>query len=197
MGWGREGSLKQLSPPPSDTAYIESDCSTILEEIYNIGQPCFTKYSELYVLQTQIRCGGGEMSCQRHWTENLTSTSNAWRTFHMDSRKMVLMNLFAGPEWRADIENRLTETGGGGEEGERKTNGVAWKHLHYPMKSRRPVGICYMTPRIQTGALWPPRGVGGRFKREWTYVHLWLIHTDVWQKGNQYCKAIILQLKIH
>ena len=68
---------------------------------------------------------------------------------------------------------------------------------HYPMKSRRPVGICYMTPRIQTGALWPPRGVGGRFKREGTYVHLWLIHTDVWQKGNQYCKAIILQLKIH
>ena len=68
-------------------------------------------------------------------------------------RKMVLMNLFAGPEWRADIENRLTETGGGGEEGEGKTNGVAWKHLHYLMKSRRPVGICYMTPRIQTGAL--------------------------------------------
>ena len=23
---------------------------------------------------------------------------------------------------------------------------------------------------------------GGRFKREGTYVHLWLIHLDVWQK---------------
>jgi len=26
--------------------------------------------------------------------------------------------------------------------------------------------------------------------------HLWLIHVDVWQKPTQYCKAIILQLKI-
>ena len=41
------------------------------------------------------------------------------------------------------------------------------------------------------------REVGGRFKREGTYVHLWLIHVDVWQKPIQYCKAIILQLKIN
>ena len=37
--------------------------------------------------------------------------------------------------------------------------------------------------------------VGGRFKKEGTYVYLWLIHGDVWQKPTQYCKAIILQLK--
>ena len=28
-------------------------------------------------------------------------------------------------------------------------------------------------------------------------VYLWLIHVDVWQKPTQYCKAIILQLKIN
>ena len=28
-------------------------------------------------------------------------------------------------------------------------------------------------------------------------VYLWLIHIDVWQKSNQYCNAIILQLKIN
>jgi len=39
--------------------------------------------------------------------------------------------------------------------------------------------------------------VGGRFKREWTCVYLWLIHVDVWQKPIQHCKAIILQLKIN
>ena len=39
--------------------------------------------------------------------------------------------------------------------------------------------------------------VGGRFKREGTCVYLWLIHADVWQKPTQYCKAIILQLKIN
>ena len=37
--------------------------------------------------------------------------------------------------------------------------------------------------------------VGGRFKREGTYIYLWLIHVDGWQKPTQYCKAIILQLK--
>ena len=38
-------------------------------------------------------------------------------------------------------------------------------------------------------------GWEGRLKREGTYVYLWLIHTVVWQKPTQYCKAIILQLK--
>ena len=31
--------------------------------------------------------------------------------------------------------------------------------------------------------------VGGRFRREGTYVYLWLIHVDVWQKPAQYYKA--------
>ena len=38
--------------------------------------------------------------------------------------------------------------------------------------------------------------VGGRFRKEGPYVSLWLIHADVRQKSNQYCKAIINQLKI-
>ena len=39
-------------------------------------------------------------------------------------------------------------------------------------------------------------GRGGReVLREGTYVNLWLIHADVWQKSSQYCKVIILQLK--
>ena len=36
--------------------------------------------------------------------------------------------------------------------------------------------------------------VGGKLKREGTYVYLWLIHVDVWQKPTQYCKAVIFQL---
>ena len=39
--------------------------------------------------------------------------------------------------------------------------------------------------------------VGGSFQREGTYVYLWLMHLDVWQKPTQYCKAVILQLKIN
>ena len=39
------------------------------------------------------------------------------------------------------------------------------------------------------------REMGGRFKREETYVYLWLIHVEVWQKTTKFRKAIILQLK--
>ena len=37
--------------------------------------------------------------------------------------------------------------------------------------------------------------MGERFEREGTYVYLWLIHVDVWQKPSQHCKAIILKLR--
>ena len=43
---------------------------------------------------------------------------------------------------------------------------------------------------------WDRWETGGRFKREETYLYLWLIHVDVWQKPRRYCKAIILQLKM-
>ena len=39
--------------------------------------------------------------------------------------------------------------------------------------------------------------VGGRLRREEARLYLWLLHVDVWQKPIQYCKAIILQLKIN
>ena len=37
--------------------------------------------------------------------------------------------------------------------------------------------------------------MGGRLKKEGTYIYLWLIHGYVCQKPTQYCKATILQLK--
>ena len=40
-------------------------------------------------------------------------------------------------------------------------------------------------------------GVGVRFKRKGIYAYLQLIHVVVWQKPVQYCKAVILQLKIN
>ena len=35
--------------------------------------------------------------------------------------------------------------------------------------------------------------MGEGFRREGKYVHVWLIHVDVWQKAMQYCKATILK----
>ena len=58
-----------------------------------------------------------------------------------------------------------------------------------------------MLQEAQTGAQLQPRGlrweVGGKFKKEKTYVYLWLTDVDVWWKPTQYCKEIILQLKIN
>ena len=39
------------------------------------------------------------------------------------------------------------------------------------------------------------REVGGKFKREATYIYLWLIHVDICQKRTKLCKVVILQLK--
>ena len=46
-------------------------------------------------------------------------------------------------------------------------------------------------------------GVGGMYKSEGTYIYIYmyvyiyilLIHTDIWQKPAQNCKAVILQSK--
>jgi len=43
--------------------------------------------------------------------------------------------------------------------------------------------------RLRSGMGWE---AGRRFRRKGTYVYLWLIHVDVWQKPIKYCKAIIL-----
>ena len=32
------------------------------------------------------------------------------------------------------------------------------------------------------------REMRGRFKSEGTYVYLWRIHVDVWQKATEFCK---------
>ena len=37
----------------------------------------------------------------------------------------------------------------------------------------------------------------GIFKKEGTYVYIWLIHTVIWQNPIQCCEAIIIQLKIN
>ena len=48
---------------------------------------------------------------------------------------------------------------------------------------------------LKSSALWQPRGVGGMYKSEGTYIYILLIHTDIWQKPAQNCKAVILQSK--
>ena len=44
---------------------------------------------------------------------------------------------------------------------------------------------------------WDGLGGGREVQGEGTYIYLWLIHVDTWQKPTRYCKAITLQLKIN
>ena len=127
-------------------------------------------------------------------TKSLTWLSDWTECIYMESRKMVLMNLCAGQQWDTDTESRHVDTAGEGE-------GVNWEtgtETHTPpcikLDSQRKLAVRHR--ELQSGALWQPRvwhGVRGARGLQDTYVHLWLIHADIWQRPTQYCKAIILQ----
>ena len=51
--------------------------------------------------------------------------------------------------------------------------------------------VYYETLYWRDGMAWE---MGEVFRREGTYISLWLTHVDVWQKPASYWKAIILQL---
>lgn len=57
--------------------------------------------------------------------------------------------------------------------------------------------VIYLSIRIDNIVEMKRNVLRGRFRREGTYIWLWLIHGDIWQKPTQYHKTIILQLKIN
>lgn len=63
------------------------------------------------------------------------------------------------------------------------------------LKCRCPVSLAVQHWELNL-VLCDTQGVGGA-PRGGTYVYLWLIHTVVWQKPAQYCKAIYSQLKVN
>ena len=134
----------------------------------------------------------------------LTTIWITWRVFFFFFNPDVVLifhlktQMFEGD---TDIENRLTDTmEGKGRVG--RMEKVAWKHVHYHKWNREPVEIFSLTQGTQTGTLWQPRAGGMGWELEKvqegvTYLYLWLIRVAVWQKPTQYCKAIMLQLKIN
>ena len=103
-----------------------------------------------------------------------------------------------GSNGDADIEDRLmdTEVGKKGEGGMNGENSMEAYTLLY-VKQRANGNLLCDSRNPNQGPLTTQSGgkgweVGRRFKREGMYVHLCLIHVDVWQKSMQHCKAIIL-----
>ena len=60
----------------------------------------------------------------------------------MESRKMLLMNLFAGQQWRQTQKTDLcTRAGGEGKEGEGKMNGASTMEIHTPPYVRQAANV--------------------------------------------------------
>ena len=104
------------------------------------------------------------------------------------------MNVFAGQDGDADTENRLVDTGVQERVGQIESdietdtlpNGkqIANGNLLCDARSSKWCSVIIYRGRKE----WE---VGGMFKWEGTYVYLWPIHVDAWQKPTQYCKATI------
>ena len=65
---------------------------------------------------------------------------------------------------------------------------IEWSFMGCSITAKGPISVSSKTSGVE----------GGRKVQEReTYVYLWLMHADVWHKPTQYCKPIILQLKIN
>ena len=119
---------------------------------------------------------------------------------YMESRKMVVI-ILQGSNGDRDIESRLGSQGREAEGGANWASSIetyTWpcvEHIangNFPYDTGNSNLVLCDKWEQQNG-----EGVGGRFKREGVYVYLWLIHLDARQRPIQYCKSMILLLKIN
>ena len=92
----------------------------------------------------------------------------------MESRKIVLMKLFAGQQWRHREKEQTYGHSGAGEGG---VNGESSRETYTLPYVKEPVEICCMMQSSTPGLCdnregWDGVRDGRRFKREETYVYL-------------------------
>ena len=118
----------------------------------------------------------------------------------MESRKMGLMKLFSGQQWRhtqtIDLGmwgRRVGEEGEGGMCGE---SNMETYNTICKIDSQWESAVCLRELGLEgpSWRKWDGVGGGREVHLGGTCVYLWLIHVDVCQKPTQYCKAIICQL---
>ena len=104
----------------------------------------------------------------------------------MESRKMVLKNLFTGQEWRNRHREQTYGHGETGEEGEMYGESNMETYITIcKIDSKQEFAVWLR--KLKQGSVSTQRDgmgskVGGRFKSEGIYVYLWLIHVEVCQK---------------
>ena len=117
----------------------------------------------------------------------------------MEYRKMVLMNLFAGQQWR---NRHGGQTYGHGERGgEGEMNGESNTEAYITtckIDSQREFAVWLR--KLKQGFCinleeWGGEGGGREIQKEGICVYLWLSHVEVWQKTTKLCIAVNLQLR--
>ena len=103
------------------------------------------------------------------------------------------MNLLAGPQWRC--RHRKQTCGHSGGRRKRKgriESGIEAYTLPYVkyIASGNLLYDAWSSNLILCDNLQAWDGVGKKFKREGTYVYLWLTHIDIWQKPTQHCNQL-------
>ena len=107
---------------------------------------------------------------------------------------MVLRNLFSGQQWRCREQtcgHGWVRGRGAWDDGESNMEIYTLPYI-YIFQYDSGSSNWYSVTIWRSGVWWDE---GESFKKEGTYVCLRLIHDDIWQKLEQYYKAIILQLK--
>ena len=98
-----------------------------------------------------------------------------------------------GPVCRAAVDTQTQQIHGHG--GGRGWGRLREQHWNVCITICKTDGQCGFADDVRgsgSGLADKLKGWGGRCRREGTYVHLWLIHVDVWWKPTQYCKAVII-----
>ena len=111
----------------------------------------------------------------------------------MESRKMVMMNVFAEQQWRHRHREQICQHGGGGEDGMDWESSAETYVLSYVKWIASRNLLC--DAELKPGALWQCRevGWGGREVQKGGNIYVpMVVHMDIWQKPTQHCKAIIL-----
>ena len=130
------------------------------------------------------------------WSKSERERETLYTNEYIESRKMVLKNLFAGQQWR----NRYREqTYGHGERGgEGEMYGESNMETYIIICKIVNGNLLFYLRKLKQGLCinlegWDGKGDGREVQKGGDiYIYLWLIHVEVWRKTTKFCKAIIL-----
>ena len=208
---GKRKKKKKLEPNPAlrcdelmwNGLCSELNCFESVVHLFEFGDLSLVIWA---MQETWVRFLGWEDPLEKGRATH--SSIPAWRIPTEELGELQFMgSQRVGHDWATqqngdtDMEKRLMDTGSGGGRRGWDVRREAWSIYIIIYKIDSQWEFAVWLKELNVGLCNNLKGwdgeVGGSLKREGTYVYLWLVHVDVWQKGTQYCREIILQLKIN